>query len=333
MRRFFMAPTSNYISPTTDYAFKKIFGSEQSKNVTGNFLSDVLELDDRIEEINFLPQELLPGSPGERLAIVDVRCVTGAGERFIVEMQRNRQRYFKDRTVFYSTFPITEQAQIGNEWQFRLEAVYCIGIVDFSFSESDHYFSRIKLQNETTHEVFYDKLSFIFLELPKFNLSLSELSTPRDKWMYFFKHLAEFDEIPEEFTEDYLIEACEIARYAGLSPLERYAYEQSLKSARDSYAIYKTVEEESLERGIEQGFERGREAGRGEGREQGREQGERQAKQDAVLKVLLLRFDSVPESIINRITSIRSLSCLDSLFENALTAQTLDEIDLENPDG
>jgi predicted transposase/invertase (TIGR01784 family) len=77
--------------------------------------------------------------------------------------------------------------------------------------------------------------------------------------MYFLRHLAEFDEIPSVFTEPYLIQACEIARYAGLSPWERYAYEQSLKSARDSYAVYKTVEEESLERGLEQGLVRGRE--------------------------------------------------------------------------
>ncbi len=69
---------------------------------------------------------------------------------------------------------------------------------------------------------------------------------------------------------------------------------------------------------------------------------ERRAKQDAVLKLLLRRFDSVPaltggemtrrKSVINRIASIRSLSRLDSLFENAMTVQTLDEIDLENHD-
>ncbi len=254
-----MNPFSTFISATTDYGIKRIFGQEGCEYVTANFLSDVLETPSRIEEVKFLPQELLPGSPGERLAIVDVRCVTGAGEHFIVEMQRNRQRYFKDRTVYYSTFPIVQQAQKGEAWQFHLDAVYCIGIVDFSFSENGDYFSRIQLQNEKTNEVFFDKLTYIFLELPKFNLSLSELLTPRDKWMYFFKHLAELDEIPAEFTEPYLIQACEIASYAALSPWERYAYEQSLKSARDSYAVYKTVEEESLERGLEQGLVRGRE--------------------------------------------------------------------------
>ena len=305
-----MYTINTFISATTDYGFKRIFGQEGCEYVTANFLSDTLDTPARIEEVKFLPQELLPGSPGERLAIVDVRCVTGNGEQFIVEMQRNRQRYFKDRTVYYSTFPIVQQAQKGQPWQFHLDPVYCIGIVDFSFSENGHYFSSIKLKNEQTDEVFFDKLTYIFLELPKFNLSLSELVTPRDKWMYFLKHIVELDEIPAVFTEPYLIQACEIASYAALTPWERYAYEQSLKTARDSYATHKTAEEEGLARGLEQG--------------------ERRAKQNAVLKVLLLRFDSVPESVINRITAIRSLSRLDALFEDAMTVQTLDEIDLEN---
>ena len=120
-----MGPFSTFISATTDYGIKRIFGQEGCEYVTANFLSDVLDTPDRIEDVKFLPQELLPGSPGERLAIVDVRCITGNGEHFIVEMQRNRQRYFKDAsshlaillrtgTIYYSTFPIVQQAQKGD---------------------------------------------------------------------------------------------------------------------------------------------------------------------------------------------------------------------------
>jgi len=67
--------------------------------------------------------------------------------------------------------------------------------------------------------------------------------------------------------------------------------------------------------------------------EQGIEQGETQAKQEVILKMIRLRFDSVPESVTNQITLIRSLSHLDSLFEKVLTVQTLDEIDWQNRDG
>lgn len=68
------------------------------------------------------------------------------------------------------------------------------------------------------------------------------------------------------------------------------------------------------------------------GIEQGIEQGETSAKQAAVLKLLRFRFDSVPESVTNEVTSIRSRTRLDSLFEQVLAAETLDEINLQNHD-
>ena len=63
--------------------------------------------------------------------------------------------------------------------------------------------------------------------------------------------------------------------------------------------------------------------------EQGEERGEAQAKREAVLKLLRFRFDTVPESVTRRISAMRSLSRLDSLFEEALAVQTLDDIDWE----
>jgi predicted transposase/invertase (TIGR01784 family) len=176
-------------------------------------------------------------------------------------MQNNRQKYFKDRAVYYSTFPIAKQAERGKTWEYRLEPVYCIGILGFSITENGDYFNTIKLKNDITNEVFYEKLTFVFIELPNFHLSLSELTTSLEKWVYLLKNLPTLDEIPEAFSEDYLREACEIAQYAALTARERDVYEQSLKIARDSYAIYRTIEEEATERGIEQGVGQGIEQG------------------------------------------------------------------------
>ena len=246
-----------FIDPTTDFGFKKVFGEEQSQNVLKNFLSDILELPSRIEKISFLPSEQLPDSDPERKGILDLYCITEVGERFIVEMQNKRQRYFKDRAVYYSTFPIAKQVEKGSRWQYRLEPVYCIGVLGFSFTENGDYFSTVRLKNETTNEVFYEKLTFVFIELPNFDLSLSQLETPQQKWIYLFNHLPTFDEIPQEFTEDYLIEACEIAQFAALTARERDLYEQSLKIARDNYAIITTAEEDAHQQGDQQGFQRG----------------------------------------------------------------------------
>ena len=90
---------------------------------------------------------------------------------------------------------------------------------------------------------------------------------------------------------------------------------------------------QGIEQGKAQGIEQGKVQGIEQGRVQGIEQGKVQEKQAAVLKLLRLRFDFVPESLINQITLIQSPAQLDSLFEKAFTSRTLDEVDLQNHDG
>ena len=90
-----------------------------------------------------------------------------------------------------------------------------------------------------------------------------------------------------------------------------------------------TMAEQLFERGIEQGMERGDAQGFERGIEQGREEGAVQANQAALLRLLESRFNPVPETVVNRIALTRNLSRLDSLFEKALNAETLEEIDLE----
>ena len=113
-------------------------------------------------------------------------------------------------------------------------------------------------------------------------------------------------------------------------------YIQQSSDREEVVVMAQTMAEHLVERGkaqgIEQGIERGLEQGIERGKAQGIEQGETRAKQASVLKLLRFRFNSVPESVTSQITRIRSVSRLDSLFENALTAETLDELDLQNRD-
>ncbi len=67
--------------------------------------------------------------------VFDLYCTNEKGEKFIVEIQKTKQKFFKDRTVYYSTFPIREQAVIGSDWTFELKKVYTIAILDFVFDE------------------------------------------------------------------------------------------------------------------------------------------------------------------------------------------------------
>jgi predicted transposase/invertase (TIGR01784 family) len=227
-----------YINPFTDYGFKRLFGEEPSKNLLLDFLNELLISEQgQLKDLTYLKSDRLGSSEEERKAIFDLYCENEKGEKFIVELQKTKQKYFKDRTVYYSTFPIREQAEKGSEWSFELKAIYTIAILDFIFDEDRHepdkYRYDVKLSDIETHKIFYDKLTFIYLEMPKFKKEVHELSTHFEKWLYVLRNLNKLDRIPEELKESIFEQLFERAEIAKFSREEAKEYEDSLKTYRD----------------------------------------------------------------------------------------------------
>ncbi len=251
-----------YINPFTDFGFKKLFGSEPNKDLLIDFLNELIKERGRIQNLTYLKAEQLGLSEAERRAVFDLYCESETGEKFIVEMQKAKQKYFKDRSVFYSTFPIREQAQRGQEWDFQLNAVYTVGILDFVFDEDkdspEYFHHHVQLMETRRKRVFFDKLTYIYLEMPKFTKTEDELQTHFDKWLYIIKNLPRLQERPRRIQErvfQRLFEAAEIARF---DPLEREAYEESIKIYRDLKNVIDTGREEGWEKGLVEGLAKGR---------------------------------------------------------------------------
>lgn len=224
---------AKYINPFTDFGFKKIFGEEASKPLLIDFLTSLLPKTN-IVDLTFKDKEKLGRTEEDRKAVYDLYCQDNNGEKIIVELQRAKQNYFKDRTIYYSSFPIQEQAERG-EWNYQLKAVYCIGILDFVFDEKEEkeVIHTFQLKNQN-NQVFYDKLKYVYLELPNFDKKENELTTRLDKWLYFIKHLEDFESIPDIFKDDIFIQAFEKAEIAKYSEVELHNYESSLKIFRDN---------------------------------------------------------------------------------------------------
>ncbi|MDP5169361.1 MAG: Rpn family recombination-promoting nuclease/putative transposase [Bacteroidia bacterium] len=240
-----MALEDKYINPLTDFGFKKLFGSEPNKDLLIDFLNQLLPDIHKIKDLTYSQNEHLSDSEYDRKAIFDLYCESESGERFIVEVQKAKQNFFKDRSVYYSTFPIQEQAQRG-DWNFKLSAVYTIGILDFVFDEDkndDDIIHTVQLKDQR-NSVFFDKLTFIYLELPKFTKSDHELESKIDKWLYIFRYLAKLQDRPQALQEKVfqkLFEAAEIARF---SKEDKKRYEESLKYYRDIKNVVDTAKEE-----------------------------------------------------------------------------------------
>lgn len=241
-----------YINPLTDFGFKKLFGTEPNKMLLIDFLNEILP-DRKIQDLTYSSNEKQGLSDLDRKAIFDLYCIGDNGERFIVEMQKARQNFFKDRSVFYASFPIQEQGQ-RNTWDYKLEAVYSIGILDFIFDDhknDDELLHIVELKNQRC-EVFYDKLKFVYIELPKFKKGEDELETHFDKWMFVFTRLSKLQNRPKKLQDKVfgkLFEAAEIAKF---SSIEREAYEESLKYYRDIKNVVDTSKEEGREEGREE---------------------------------------------------------------------------------
>ena len=288
--------SDRYVNPYTDFGFKKLFGTEINKDLLISFINSLLHGKEVVKDLTYLNTEHLGTGEADRKAVFDVYCENEKGEKILVEMQRGEQQFFKDRSLYYATFPIREQGQKG-EWDYRLKAVYVIGILNFTFDEQsdDFYHHEVKLMDTRTKEVFYDKLTFIYLEMPKFNKSEEELNGMFEKWLFVLRNLSRLMERPKALQERIFTKLFEAAEIAKFTKTEYDNYEESLKIYRDWKNTIDTAELKGEKKGFKKGEKSGIEKGRKEGLEKGRKEG---AKEKAIEIAKQLKAESVPVGII-----------------------------------
>jgi predicted transposase/invertase (TIGR01784 family) len=217
-----------YINPFTYFGFKKIFGEEANKGFLMNFLNELLKGQVEIATIKYLKTEKLGLAEIDRRAVYDLYCENEAGEKFIVELQRAKQENFKDRSIYYASFAIQEQAKRG-KWNYELKAVYFVAIMDFSFDDlhPDAFVHYVQLMETQRKEVFYDKLLFTYLEIEKFNKELADLENHFEKWLYLLKNLADLEDIPTELDDDTFQQLFKVAEISKYNARQRQSYRSS----------------------------------------------------------------------------------------------------------
>jgi predicted transposase/invertase (TIGR01784 family) len=217
-------------------------------------------------------------------------------------MQKAKHNYFKDRSIYYASFPIQDQAEKG-DWNYKLDPVYTIGILDFVFDEDkndDTLLHIVELKDQNCR-VFYEKLKFIYLELPKFKKTIDQLSDHFDKWLFLLKHLPELEEPPLPLQENVFMQLFEVARITNFSPSEREAYENSLKYYRDMNGVIETAREEGKAQGVQEG------------------------KSSLLLKLLSLKLGNIPDEIKVLLHGLAP-EMLDVLSEALFDLESLEDL-------
>ena len=226
-----------YISLLTDFGFKRIFGTKANKDLLIDFLNSLFNGEQVVKDVTFLNSEHVGDVHTDRKAIFDVYCENEHGEKFIVEMQNAYQTYFKDRSLYYATFPIREQAQKGDGWNYKLKHVYVVALLNYDMSDpafSDNTINHdIGLLDKQTHRVFNNKLTFKYVEISKFNKRIEELETNYDKWLFVLQNLSRLDRQPEYLKTAVFNRLFAEAEIAKFTRTELREYEDSLKAYRD----------------------------------------------------------------------------------------------------
>ena len=259
MKRFYEDFNALYLNPLTDFGFHKIFGPE-AKDLLIDFLNQIIREEGIITDIEYLIPEQFGDFETDRKAIFDIFCTTEKGDYFIVEMQKAKQAFFRDRSVYYASLPIQKQALQG-DWYFRLKAVYFVAVLDFilfdEFEEDkEQVIERVQLRRETTGTVYSNKLKFAFVELPKFRKSEEELNTHFEKWLYLLKNLPKLKDRPVSVQGEIFDKLFRITEIKRLTEKDMETYSKSITEYH----------------GVRLAMDCARDEGREEGRESGREE-------------------------------------------------------------
>ena len=278
-----------FLDVKTDYAFKRVFGSEGSKELLVSFLNSVLEFSDerRIKDLTIVDPYNIPMLKGMKDTYVDVKALLDDDSRVIIEMQVLNYEGFEKRVLYNAAKNYSSQLLQGERYPL-LNPIIALTITDFAmFEDQEGYLSYFKLLEKRTFIEYSDDIELVFVELPKFTKEEGELTTVRDKWIYFLKEAGSLEYIPESFDPE-IRRALELANEAGLSEEEL----ELQHKRRDFIMIQKGALSLALKRGMEEG--------RGEGLKEGMQKGQEEARM-AIARNLL---DVLDDETVSRKTGL-----------------------------
>jgi predicted transposase/invertase (TIGR01784 family) len=240
------------LNPKVDLAFKKLFGSEDNKDILISFINSIVSEKDKVKEIRLVNPYNEKEFKNDKLSILDIKAQEElTGQWYNIEMQITDQDYYDKRALYYWSRLYTSQMSTGVNYD-KLEKTICINILNFECIEDEKdYHNVYQVLNKESKKQFLDHLEIHFIELKKYH---HELKTLLDKWILFLNEANLLEELPKELKEIPTIEkALNVLEAMSLNPSERESYEARLKWLRDEEMAIKTAERKGKEEGLKEG--------------------------------------------------------------------------------
>ncbi len=296
-----------FLDVRTDYAFKKVFGSENSKEILISFLNALIYQDriHKIKDLVIVDPYNIPMIKGVKDTFVDVKAILDDDTKVIIEMQVLNHQGFEKRILYNAAKNYSIQLNKREDYHL-LNPVIALSIVDFEmFKDSNNIISNFKLIEKEQFINYSDDIELIFVELPKFQKELEALENIKDQWIFFMKNAGSLEYIPNNLDQ-IIKQALENANEANLNKDELEAQHKRKEFISINRLALLKADADGFEKGLERGMEKGLE----KGLEKGREEGEKLAKL-AIARNLLDVLDNKTIALktglsINNIDALRT---------------------------
>ena len=248
----FMSYEFKYADLLDDDVFKLVFGRESTKDVMIEFLNQVIP-DRKIVDLEFIDKEMHPAERDAKGVVYDMFCKTDSGARIIVEVQRRKQPFYPERAVYYSTFQIQRQMEAGAD-AYDFLPVYVVNILDFKMDKHDvgtDIKTVYRLYEERSRRLLTDRVTFIFIELPRFMKTIDELDGNVLEGMYFcFKNMSVLDERPKVLTHQIFSKIFEVSELYNMDQDTRDKVIHKMTTERDLRNQMAYARQEAIEEGL-----------------------------------------------------------------------------------
>ncbi|WP_377475419.1 MAG: Rpn family recombination-promoting nuclease/putative transposase [Microcoleus anatoxicus] len=319
-----------FINPKTDYAFKKIFGSDQSQDILISFLNAIVYQGETFITSLEIIDSYAPGRiSGLKTTYFDVKAQLNNGENVLIEMQALNVPAFGKRILYNTAKMYVNQLKLGEVYP-ELRAAIGVAVTDFiMFQEHSKVISQFTLkEDELLLNYQHSPLKLVFVELPKFNKTLEELTNVTDKWLYFLRKAPDLEVIPASMSIVPEIEkAFTIADRVNLSLEEIDDLENREQFERERIG--------AIELGKAQGRTEGRTEGRIEGIQIGEQIGEQRGQINLIKRQLQRRLGELNQEIEDRLSMLSSeqLSALgEAIFDISNVADLSSWLETNCPD-
>ena len=233
------------LNPKVDFAFKKLFGSEENKSILISFINSIVSEENKIENIELKNPYNITNYRKGKMSILDIKAVDEKGIWYDIEMQIAEQGFYDKRAFYYWSKVYSDQIESGDNFEL-LRKTIGINILDFNYLKEEDFHNVYKVYNEKSKEEFSDLFEMHFIELNKFKKDYKDIQTALERWVSFLNRAYEIDrdKIPKELEEDENIKkAIEKLDIMYLDKEEREIYENDLKALRIHNAEIKTAEQ------------------------------------------------------------------------------------------